>query len=100
MSESLHIAPPPAKRQKTTPRKTNVPEEVGDDEKAPIADGDDDPAAAVGEEDDEDEGDQDKEPDEPEKTAKTSGPASSAKRSKESVVPKEDDLAEVEDDEE
>lgn len=71
--------PPAAKKQKTKP---------ATDEKA-----------TNGDKEDEEDEDEEEEEEEAEGTAKTSGPAAAAAKAKGDVVPKEADLAEIDDDE-
>lgn len=85
---------PKAKRQKT---KATAPEkdEEGKEAEEEVAEAGED---AVDDNDEEAEAEADADEDEPaEATAKTGGPAEAAKKNKKDVVPKEDDLAEVED---
>lgn len=93
LADSRHEAPPKAKK-----RKTEQPEEVGDDEGVEGADDEEDAVAAPGEYDEEDgeeePGDDDEE--EADETAKGSGPAASAKAAKGNTVPKESNLEEIE----
>ena len=107
--DRYHIAPPAAKKRKTAPASNNKdapevvsdeeeeeeeeePEEASDEEAAPVEDEEDDDGEGAGHSADEANGD--------EATAKSSGPAASAKATKGSVVPKEDDLEEVKGDSE
>ena len=82
--------PPAAKKQKTKPAAAADKDEVAENG----ANGGDDNA-----EDKEDEEDGDAEDEDAADTAKTSGPAQAAAKAKGDDVPKEADLAEVEDDE-
>lgn len=100
---NISIEPPAAKKRKTGPNTSqttakpstksstelNAPEVVDDD-----GDIEQNGAKAAVEEDDED---AEVDEDEADDTAKKSGPAASAKANKGSVVPKEDELKEVDD---
>lgn len=71
---------------------------MDDEEEPEVISDDEDGAGAPGEDDEEEDGEG--EDDEgAEDTAKASGPAATAKKVKGSIVPKEDNLSEVEDEE-
>lgn len=95
-------APPASKKRKTAPTKLAEPEELSDEEEPEDVSDDEDAVAVPGEEEDEEEDDIEGESgdDAPEVTAKTSGPVAAAKKAKGAVVPKENDLDEVENEDE
>lgn len=76
-----------------------MPEEVSDEEEPEEVSDDEDGASVPGEEDDEEDG-VGESGDDAEETAKASGPAAAAKEAKGSIVPKEDNLSEVDGEEE
>ncbi|KAI7373310.1 hypothetical protein KC328_g16696, partial [Hortaea werneckii] len=77
-------------------RKTEQPEEVGDDEEPEREDDGEVEGAELEDDDDEEAGADNDEDEDADETATKGGPAASAKRSAAGKVPKESDLKEVE----